>query len=81
MELKERRKLAGYSTQEQLAEKIGVSIATIRAYEQNSKNKNSRNINKAELENLIDLSNALDCKISDILTDPKLIEKCKTAKL
>lgn len=71
MALKEQRKLKGLS-QGKLAERCGQSVRTIQSYEQKTKD-----INKASLENLLNLAIALECKISDILTDNNLIEKCK----
>lgn len=49
-------------TQEELAEKSGVSVNTIRAYERKSKD-----IGKAQVDILIKLSNGLKCTIEDIL--------------
>lgn len=63
-------------TQKQLSEISGVSIKTIQAIEQNE-----RNIDNARLETLINLSIALKCKISDLIEDPELKEKCKQARL
>lgn len=63
-------------TQKQLSEISGVSIKTIQALEQNE-----RNIDNARLETLINLSIALHCKISDLIKNPKLKEKCKQARL
>lgn len=55
------RRIRGF-TQEELAEKSGVSINTIRAYERKSKD-----IGKAQVDILIKLSNGLKCTIEDIL--------------
>ena len=59
--LKQTRKRCGI-TQEQLAELSGVSLNTIRAYERRAKD-----INKAQVDIVIKLSNALMCDIADIL--------------
>lgn len=59
--LKLTRKRCGI-TQEQLAELSGVSLNTIRAYERKAKD-----INKAQVDIVIKLSNALKCGIADIL--------------
>lgn len=75
MNVKRLRERAGL-TQEELAKRAGVSVPTIRGFD-----REARNINKAELETLINISNALGCRISDLLTDGKLVEKCKTARL
>lgn len=63
-------------TQKQLSEISGVSIKTIQAIEQNE-----RNIDNSKLETLLNLSIALQCKISDLLKNPELKEKCKQARL
>lgn len=59
--LKQIRKSSGF-TQKELAEKSGISLRTIRSYEQSS-----RSINRAEAGNLILLSQCLHCKISDLI--------------
>lgn len=59
-------------TQGQLAEKSGVNVRMLQYYEQGKKN-----INGAKLDTLIDLALALECKVSDLLTDEKLKEKCQ----
>ena len=58
--LKIRREECGI-TQEELAEKSGVSVNTIRAYECNNKD-----INKAKYEILHALATALNCGVADI---------------
>lgn len=65
------RKDAGLS-QGKLADKSGVNVRMIQYYEQGVKD-----INGAKLETLINLSEALNCKISDILTNEELIKKAK----
>lgn len=59
--LKTLRLKAGLS-QSQLAEQSGVPVRTIQQYEQRQKN-----INKAQVEYLVRLSQALYCKISDLI--------------
>ena len=71
MSLQEKRKEKGLS-QSQLANKAGVKFRMLQHYEQASKD-----INGAKLNTLLNLAIALECKISDIVTDPELIEKIK----
>lgn len=71
MSLQEKRKEKGLS-QSQLAKKAGVKFRMLQHYEQGSKD-----INGAKLNTLLNLAIALECKISDIVTDPELIEKIK----
>ena len=71
MTLQEARKNKGLS-QSQLAEIAGVNVRTLQYYEQGVKD-----INGAKLHTLLSLANALECNISDIVTDPTLIEKIK----
>lgn len=59
--LKTVRKLCGL-TQEALANRSGVSLNTIRAYERKSKC-----LNKAQLNIVMRLANALKCDVSDLL--------------
>lgn len=59
--LKLRRQQAGLS-QRELSELSGVPIRTIQQYEQRQKN-----INKAQMECLVKLSNALNCTASELL--------------
>ena len=59
--LKIARKQCGL-TQEQLAAESGVSLNTIRAYEQKSKD-----INKAQLDIVMRLAKTLKCEVSDLL--------------
>ncbi len=49
-------------TQEELASLTGISLSTIRSYEQKAKN-----INKAAIETLVTLSQVLKCNIEDLL--------------
>lgn len=56
-----------------LSKKTGVSTGTIRAYDQGY-----RDINEAKIKTLAELSNALDCGITDILEDEELIKKIKS---
>lgn len=59
--LKSVRKQLGL-TQEMLAERSGVSLNTIRAYERKSKD-----LNKAQVDTVLSLAKALRCEVSDIL--------------
>lgn len=67
MKLKEMRMEKGL-TQEQLAEKSGVSVRTIQAYECGL-----RRIDGATLETICKLAIAIDCRIHDIVEDESLI--------
>lgn len=69
--LSEKRKEKNLS-QSELSEISGVSIRMIQHYEQSFKD-----IHGAKLSTLIDLALALECKVSDLLTDEKLKEKCQ----
>lgn len=73
--LQEIRKEKGLS-QKKLGELSNVNYRTIQFYEQGLKD-----INGARLKTLLDLSIVLDCKVSQLLTDEELKEKCKQAKL
>ena len=64
--LQEIRKKRGLS-QSQLSKKSGIPLYTIQKYE-----RGSRDINKAKLETLLKLCIALDCCITDILSDRSL---------
>lgn len=66
--LKLMRQKKGLS-QSQLANVSGISVRTLQCYEQGS-----RNINLANLSTLVSLARALDCKVTDILTNEELIE-------
>lgn len=56
-----KRQWAGYS-QEELAEAANVPLCTIQQYEQRQKS-----INKAQVEYLLQLSQALCCKVEDLI--------------
>lgn len=71
--LQEMRKKRGYS-QSELAAASGVKVRTLQAYESGL-----NNINQANLTTLCNLAIALDCRITDILTDKELIAKVKLA--
>lgn len=73
--LQEIRKEKGLS-QKKLGELSNVNYRTIQFYEQGLKD-----INGARLKTLLDLSIVLDCKVSQLLTDEELKEKCKKARL
>ena len=67
------RKKRGYS-QSELAIKAGVKLRTLQAYESGI-----NNIDQANLTTLCNLALALNCRITDILTDKELIAKYKLA--
>ena len=69
MKLKDVRTKRGIS-QAKLAELSGVNLRTLQQYEQES-----RNINGASLESIVDICLVLDCGLADILTDNVLISK------
>lgn len=75
MALQEIRKARGLS-QSQLANKAKVNFRTLQYYEQGA-----TDINGAKLSTLIKLAQALECKITDILSDKELIENCSTIEL
>ena len=56
---------AGLS-QSQLASATGLNVRTLQCYEQGAKD-----LNGAKLATLLKLCLALDCKLGDILTDPR----------
>lgn len=68
MSLRRTRIKAGLS-QSQLAERSGVSFRMIQHYEQESKD-----INGAKLSTLLALCVALNCSLSDIITDRITLE-------
>lgn len=65
--LKQMRQRAGFS-QSELAELSGVPLRTIQQYEQRQKN-----INKAQVEYLLMLAQALCCRVEDLV---EKVEKC-----
>lgn len=71
MPLQEMRKKRGL-TQSQLAENAKINVRTLQYYEQGVKD-----INGAKLHTLLSLAHALDCNVSDIVTDQTLIDKIK----
>lgn len=66
--LKERRQAAGLS-QFQLAKLAGVGVRVYQNYEQGV-----RDVSKAQLSTLLRICNALNCKLSDIVTDEETAE-------
>ena len=56
-------------TLEQLAEETGISVRMIQKYEQGAKD-----LNGAKLHTLLKLCLALKCRLSDIVTEPEVIE-------
>lgn len=75
MGLQNIRKTKGLS-QSQLANKSNVNLRTLQQYEQDTKN-----INGARLNTLVDLAIVLECNISDMLTDEELKSKCQKVSL
>ena len=59
-------------TQAQLAEKSGLNIGTLRHYEQGSKN-----LDNAKIETLMDICDALDCRLYEIIQNETLQERVK----
>lgn len=59
-------------SQGNLAEMTGISKRTIESYDQGKKS-----LDKARIKTIAELSNALDCGITDILEDEELIKKIK----
>ncbi|MGN0695045.1 MAG: helix-turn-helix transcriptional regulator [Lentihominibacter sp.] len=70
--LKQIREASGLS-QSQLAERAELSVRTLQDLEQGR-----RDINGVKLLTLLQLCEALDCRLSDIVTDEKIIELLKT---
>ncbi len=73
--LKDMRIKAGLS-QSKLATTCELNLRTLQDYEQGHKN-----LNNAKLKTLCKLAVALDCKISDLLTDSELLDLTKKATL
>lgn len=68
MKLKEKRQAVGLS-QSQLAEKTGINVRTIQHYEQGSKN-----FDHARIDTILKCCVALNCKLEDVIENPKFIE-------
>ncbi len=66
--LQQRRQAAGLS-QSQLAKLAGVGVRVYQNYEQGV-----RDISKAQLSTLLRICKALNCKLSDIVTDKETAE-------
>lgn len=62
-------RLAAGLSQSQLAEETGISVRMIQKYEQGAKD-----LNGAKLHTLLKLCLALKCRLSDIVTEPEVIE-------
>ena len=62
-------RLAAGLSQSQLAEETGISVRMIQKYEQGAKD-----LNGAKLFTLLKLCLALKCRLSDIVTEPEVIE-------
>ena len=71
MTLQERRLELGL-TQQSLSEKSGIPVPVIRGFEQGV-----RNINRAQIDTLVNLCYALALRPSEVLTDEVLQKKCK----
>lgn len=56
-------------TRAELAERTGIKVRTLEAYEYGRKD-----INGAKIKTLLRLCNALGCRLDDILTDPYTLE-------
>lgn len=69
--LKEQREKAGLS-QGKLADKTGLSVRTLQDYEQGRKN-----LNGAKVVTLLTLCEALDCKLSALISDPQCLRLLK----
>lgn len=69
--LQEIRKNKGLS-QSKLAEASGINLRTLQQYEVGS-----RSLDGAKLSSLLDLCEALDCKLSDIVEAPELQARLK----
>lgn len=68
------RRARGLTTR-QLADKAGVSFRSLGKYENGE-----LNIDGAKLKTLVKLALALDCKITDILTDEELVKDVKKTR-
>jgi transcriptional regulator with XRE-family HTH domain len=62
-------------SQSELSEATGIPLKSIQRYEQVAKK-----VDAARLDTLCTLSEVLDCKITDIIEDEKLIERFNGAK-
>lgn len=69
--LQQRRQAAGLS-QSQLAKLAGVGVRVYQNYEQGV-----RDISKAQLSTLLRICKALNCKLSDVVTDQETAELLK----
>lgn len=78
LNFKTRRMKAGL-TQEQLAQKSGVSVNVVKAFD-----KGVRATEHAQINTLVALCNALECSISDLLNEPEMVEqtrKCEARRI
>jgi transcriptional regulator with XRE-family HTH domain len=66
--LKEARMKKGLS-QAKLAELAGINVRTLQHYEQESKN-----FDHARIDTIFSVCNALECKLSDIISDETYID-------
>lgn len=75
MALKDVRTAKGWSVPE-LGERSGVNKQMISFYENGTKD-----INGAKLKTLLALADTLDCKLSDLITDPETASLLKRRKM
>ena len=75
MSLRDARKAKNW-TQGELADIMSVSRVTIANYETGA-----RDINQAGIDFILHLMDVLDCKMSDLLTDPDLLRYTKKRNL
>lgn len=73
--LRDIRKDRGWIPQE-LSRRSGVNKRMIQSYENGSKD-----INGAKVKTLAKLCTALDCKLSDIITDPETVDMLKKMEM
>lgn len=73
--LQEVRKNKGLS-QSKLAEASGINLRTLQQYEVGS-----RSVDGAKLSSLLDLCEALDCKMSELVSDPGLKTRLEKLKM
>lgn len=69
--LKEKRQAAGLS-QSMLAEKTGMSVRTLQHYEQGAKD-----FDHARIDTILRVCLVLNCKLEDIIENPKYVEMLK----
>ena len=65
-------RLAAGMSQAELSKASGIPVRTLQHYEQGT-----NDLNGAKLVSILDICIALDCKVSDVLTDEDTIKKLK----